>query len=195
MDLPAIRLGDFAVQAVERPGPNDWLALVVPLVEVNPVAKKLAVEISAVGDAEPLERTVSSGASFVGFVLKNQEDVLVLSGFDSFKLDDWMFVDGERSLLQRQGSTLIVLGEEALGGLFDHAPNFASWLGGAAWRLEKRLPMLSSEEREERLWALRRWAGKTDREVIEEAERGLLPSDPPYSEWLVLLGRGDLLGE
>ena len=47
----------------------------------------------------------------------------------------------------------------------------------------------------ERLESLRQWSGMTDEEVITRAEQGTLPGDPPYAEWLVLLGRGDLLGK
>ncbi|MBE4753210.1 hypothetical protein G4177_34175 [Corallococcus sp. ZKHCc1 1396] len=193
--LPTTRLGDFAVQALERPGPNDWLALVVPLTETNVTAEKLTKELAALEDNSQLNRTLSSVASFVGIVRKHPEGTLVLSGFDAFTAEDWQFIDRERSLLQRQGVTILVLGDEAIGQLFDHTPNFASWLGGAAWRLEQKAPTLSAEDRERRLDALRRWARWTDTEVITQAEQGQLPPDPPFSEWLVLLGRGDLLGK
>lgn len=193
--LPTTRLGDFAVRATERPGPNDWLALVVPSTETDAIAAKLAEELAAIDDQAPLSRTFSSAPTLVGFVHKHPEGALVLSGFDSFQPEDWRFLDRERSLLERQGVTLLVLGDEAYGQLFDHAPNLASWLGGSAWRLEQKSSTLSPEARERRLAALRQWAGWTDSEVIARAEQGQLPPDPPFSEWLVLLGRGDLLGK
>jgi len=34
----------------------------------------------------------------------------------------------------------------------------------------------------------------SDAEVLLRAEAGTLEADPVFSEWLVLLGKGDLLG-
>jgi hypothetical protein len=53
--------------------------------------------------------------------------------------------------------------------------------------------VLSPSEIEQRLTALRAWAGRGDAEVIQLAETGQLPRDPEYAEWLTLLGRGELL--
>lgn len=47
--------------------------------------------------------------------------------------------------------------------------------------------------RAQRLEALRGWAARSDADVVRAAEQGTLPRDPEYAEWLVLLGRGDLL--
>jgi hypothetical protein len=193
--LSTTELGDFAIRAVERPGPNDWLALVAPTAEVGIVAKKLAEELSAIGDKDLSPQNVSSVSALVELAVLYPEGVLAVSGFDAFTPDDWKLIDRERSLLQRQGITVLVLGDEALSRLFDHAPNLASWLGGAAWRLDRKAHVLTAEKREVRLAALRLWAGWEDSEVIARAERGDLPPDPPFSEWLVLLGRGDLLGK
>jgi hypothetical protein len=72
------------------------------------------------------------------------------------------------------------------------APNLASWLGGLVFSRQdpgERLAAL----RQQRLASLRAWSSKTDEDVIRDAEAGTLPRDPEYAEWLVLLGRGDLL--
>ena len=72
------------------------------------------------------------------------------------------------------------------------APNVASWIGGSAWELEGPQG-LAPAERESRLQALRAWARLTDEDVVHLAEAGNLPQEPEYAEWLILLGRGDLL--
>jgi hypothetical protein len=45
----------------------------------------------------------------------------------------------------------------------------------------------------QRLEALPQFTGKTDLDVMHLAGTGQLPTDPEYGEWLVLLGRGDLI--
>lgn len=187
-------LSYFALRVLTRPGPNEWLALVAPAPEVEKVAGELVESLRATGDVEPVLISVSKAIEFIHFVHKHQEGVLVLLGLDAFAVEDWQILDADRSLLQREDASVLVLGEEALGQLFRHAPNFASWLGGQTRLLTEEDHSLTPEEREERLASLREWSGMTDEEVIARAERGKLPADPSYAIWLVLLNRGDLLG-
>jgi len=193
--LPGTELGDFAVRALERPGPNEWMVLVVPVGEVERAAGKLTEELSAIAEGTALRERVSSASTLIECTQAQPGGALVLTGLELLGVEQWQALDRERSVLKREGVTLLVLGEESLGLLMGHAPNLASWLGGAVWRLEKRDHVLSAEDREARLDALRRWAGLSDTEVISRAEQGRLSSDPPFAEWLVLLGRGDLIGE
>jgi hypothetical protein len=69
----------------------------------------------------------------------------------------------------------------------------SSWIGSRVYDLELGLEILTEAESQQRLEALEQFTGKTDEEVICLAETGQLPTDPEYGEWLVLLGRGDLL--
>jgi hypothetical protein len=82
---------------------------------------------------------------------------------------------------------------EATKTLLNYAPNFASWLGSRIFRLILGVELLTTEERQARLSALREWSGKSDSEVIALAELHKLPSDPEYGEWLILLEREDLI--
>lgn len=93
----------------------------------------------------------------------------------------------------REGCVVLVLSEQGAQRMFRAAPNLTSWIGAATWSFDDTIPTLSAEEREQRLEALRAWSSLTDTEVIEQAERGELPGDPEYAEWLVLLDRGDLI--
>jgi len=188
-------LGDFAFEVLERPGPNEWLALVVPRDKVQQVADALKEEVLAIGEVEPVHLHSRSADEIREFIPSHPTGVLLLSGQDAFEPLEWQKLDGFRSLLQRDGASVFILGEEALGELFRHAPNLSSWLGGSVWRLERQDHTLSSREKHERLKSLRQWSGLSDEEVIARAEQGTLPGDPPYAEWLVLLGRGELLGK
>lgn len=187
-------LSYFALRVLERPGPNEWLALVAPAIEVEKVGGELVESLRAIGDVEPVLADVSKATEFICFVHRHQNGILVLLGLDAFAVEDWRTLDADRSLLQREDASVLVLSEETLGQLFRYAPNFASWLGGQTRLLTEEDHSLTPDEREERLASLREWSGMTDEEVIARAERGDIPPDPPYAIWLVLLNRGDLLG-
>jgi hypothetical protein len=174
LPLTPTELGNFAFDVLERPGPNEWFAPVVPENEVEQVCGALREELSAIGDVEPLHTHLRGADRLIEFVRAHPTEVLLLSGLESFEPLDWQKLDGARSLLQREGASVLVLGEEALGHLLGHAPNLASWLGGSAWRLEQQPPSLSAREREERLASLREWSSMTDAEVIARAEQGTL---------------------
>jgi hypothetical protein len=52
---------------------------------------------------------------------------------------------------------------------------------------------MTSTERQERLADLESHFQISGSEVIAQAEAGTLPPEPHFVEWLVLLGRGDLV--
>lgn len=118
--------------------------------------------------------------------------IRICSGLDHLSEDDWRRVDHARSLLAREGCVVLVVAEQSIQRMFRNAPNL-SWIGAAVWSFDDTIPTLSAEEKEARLEALRSWSGLSDAEVIERAEQDVLPGDPEYAEWLVLLDRGDLV--
>lgn len=190
-----IGLGDFAFEVLERPGPNEWLALVTHESSVKQVVDALHLDLIGIDEAEIAHLDAQTAEAIVGFASSHRTGILLLSGQDAFGTSEWQKLDGFRSLIQREGASVFVLGEATLGELFRHAPNLSSWIGGSVWRLEEQSHVLSAKERQQRLESLQQWSGMKNEDVIARAEQGTLPSDPPYAEWLVLLGRGELLGK
>lgn len=127
----------------------------------------------------------------VAEVQQNPKGVAVVD-VSALAESDWRALDVQRSRLTRHGVTIWILTQEDLDRIQQCAPNLSSWLGGNV--AEHRDDTAEAEAfREGRLEALRAWSGKTDDEVCREAAARTLPRDPEYAEWLVLLGRGDLL--
>jgi hypothetical protein len=118
-------------------------------------------------------------------------EVLLIEA-EGYEEPDWRLLDRRRSALAREGVTVFFTTPSSFDSLMRVAPNLASWLGGLVFEEEDERARIE-EHRARRLAALRGWSGKTDDEVVREAERGELPRDPEYAEWLVLIGRGDLL--
>lgn len=72
------------------------------------------------------------------------------------------------------------------------APHFTSWAGNRVFLIEEDR-FLDQEAIEARLQAIRTHYGMNDEELLELAQRREVPLEPEQAEWLVLLGRSDLL--
>lgn len=191
--LATSQLGEFAFRVLESDGPNVWLVLVSdgPLDEV---ARMLSAEISTLDGESATVYAVTSGSDLESLAREHADGIAIVTGVNGFGDADWQRVDLNRTRLQRNGTTVLVLDPAAIEQLENRAPNLASWIGGSIWRLEEARP-LDGANAEQRLVALRRWSGLGDQEVVRLAESGALPPDPEYAEWLTLLGRGELLGK
>lgn len=53
--------------------------------------------------------------------------------------------------------------------------------------------MVTNEQKESRLAALRQQYGHTDDDLLTMVKNGKLPNNPDYGEWLILLGKQHLL--
>ena len=190
-----LNLGEFALRVAARPGRGDWFVLIVPSGRSEVTVDMLAEELSALG-VGAVERMVSpSGASELAHQAKKVSTaVLLVAGLERFSESEWRHMDLLRSQFQREEGVVLIMELMAAERLQRAGPNLMSWIGSSIWTLAPEADSLSPAEREERLRVLRKWSNLTDRQVLELAERGQLPADPAYAEWLVLLNRGDLLG-
>ncbi|PSM31821.1 hypothetical protein BVG81_003445 [Haliangium sp. UPWRP_2] len=160
------------------------------------MASNVTEEINLMLDEGQASASVAVGASLpdaVQQVATSPQPVMVLSGFEALPEEDWASLNFSRSRLLGDHALVFVMGKDALRRLQERAPDLDSLLSGSTWQLDTQADILSADEREQRLEALRRGLDLTDAEVLAQAESGELPSDPRLAEWLVLLGRGDLL--
>ncbi len=120
------------------------------------------------------------------------QDVLVLSGLEFQDIAALRVLDVARSRLIDAPMLIIVTTESGAVALKNAAPNLWSWVGPRCFRVAADN---QEHQREERLASLREGLGLEDAEVIDLVESGRLPPEPVFAEWLVLLGRGELVGE
>lgn len=172
--------------------PASWAVLAVgPERVVTEVAD--AVETLASLIDQPVEPVlVTSSDDLMKAVREHAQSAMVLHGFDALSPGAWRRIDANRSRLERTLPTLMVLGQPAVERMRVHAPNLWSWVASAAWR---SIPEegLSDEQRTQRLGALRAHFGFDDDDLVRRAVAGTLPPEPDIAEWLVLIGRGDLI--
>ncbi|WP_428263576.1 hypothetical protein [Haliangium sp.] len=194
---PPSDTANLAARVLNRPAQTEWVVLQVPADQdaelASELADELAADIEAIGGAAVVSIEVGDADALIAALRRPGDDIRVFSGLDAFSPQDWARLDLARSRLARAGCVVLVASAESVERLYRHAPNLASWIAAAVWSFDESGWGLSPEEREARLDALRTWSGLDDAEVVARAERGTLPGDPEYAEWLILLGRGDLV--
>ena len=189
-------MGELAFRILESTDPNAWLIVVTD--QPLPASSLLHAEIEQLRDpSEQPSLVITAGdiSAFFNAVHAQPSGILIVVGAEKFSADQWRTLDAYRSRLMRNGTAALLLDEVSAARVENTAPNFASWVGGRIWRLADAVavPSLSPSEIEQRLSALRAWAGRGDAEILRLAETGALPRDPEYAEWLMLLGRSELL--
>lgn len=141
--------------------------------------------------AEALE--LEDAAAFRRSWAQRGDGVLVASVGESFRSESWETLELAREELRASGRRLVLVLDEAQArAMGAAAPNLLSVFGAGVERLEAERT-LTPAQREERLAALRSRFSLSDQELIDRWTEGTIAPDPDIAEWLVLLGRGDLL--
>lgn len=189
-------VSEFAFAVSARPGAGDWSVLVVPVGRsAAAVAENLGEQLQIFsGGAVHLVDAPDDADEIVRQFETTAPGTLILKELQPLSEDTLQQLDFARSRFLREDAVVLVLHLTTLQRLLRVAPNLASFVEGFVATLDPDAERLSADEKEARLAALRTWAGRTDAQVIDLAERGQLPPDPAFAEWLVLLGHGRLIG-
>jgi hypothetical protein len=192
--MQAITAVELAYRIAIQRETGDWIALITSADRSEIATGEI---LNALGEAVEDQVTIVDASrgtrTLTHQLLQIRENVAVVTGMSNWTVEQWQQLDGVRSRLTRKAPTVLVISEIVAANLEINAPNFASWVGGNFWTWIPNTDSLSVEETERRLDTLRTWAGKSDAEIIALAERGDVALGPQYVEWLVLLGKGDLI--
>ncbi|NJM44870.1 MAG: ABC transporter permease [Alkalinema sp. RU_4_3] len=173
---------------------NVWFVLTLPFAHHGALAEDLGDVLEIFTESSVGKLSGHDGVlPLVASIASTDAASLILSGFEQWTMQDWRQLDALRSNLTVQRNAFLLLSEMATSIVLNYAPNLASWIGVRVYPFTYGTEFLTVEEQEDRLVGLRSWAGKTDDEIIALAESHQLSPEPEYGEWLVLLGRGDLI--
>jgi hypothetical protein len=177
-----------------QPDGNIWTVLVVETLDIDEVVEELSETISIFSECEVKVISARNGGfNLVSQIEESSEDYILAWFFEGWNSEDWYILDSARSQLTKKRGGILILPSTSAKMMMNSAPNFCSWIGSRIYALAKDSEFLTDQEREIRLSTLREWSGRSDAEVIASAESRQLPPTPEYGEWLVLLGRGDLI--
>jgi len=126
--------------------------------------------------------------------LRTTEDsVVLLHGFGAWGDDQFISLDVNRSRLETGAFLLFSVDFRTAGRLLDDAPNIRSFLGPNIFVIAPDPSSMRPQEIADRLNQLSMHYSLSDEEVLKRAARGDLPPEPHFAEWLVLLGRSELV--
>lgn len=125
-------------------------------------------------------------------IATQEADVILIHGFEKWKEGMFASLDINRSRLEVGKFLLLCVNMLTAGRFLDNAPNIRSYLGANIFSAAPDPAEMSPQAINDRLNQLRTFYNLSDSEVLDQAERNVLSSDPHFVEWLVLLGRSDL---
>jgi hypothetical protein len=190
--VPGASAADLALRASVLRGTAVYVAYLAAPGDIDAAIEDLEAELVGLDDHIQVATLRPGAGEQLITDLAASPVELVLVDARSFAAPDWALLDRRRSSLAHPGVLIFVTTPSSFDDLMRSAPNLASWLGAQVFAYV-RDDADGEAARTQRLEALRAWASKSDAEVIDEAKARTLPRDPEYAEWLVLLGRGDLL--
>jgi hypothetical protein len=180
---------------LEIRGDTGWLAVLSPLTDSTSALEALQTELQSIlqRPTRVIQVEPSTFEELRQALHEPEDDAVMLSSGTGLTPDKWRSLDIMRSALERAGPVVLWLSPGDLGDLADFAPNIRSFIGGSIFLAGPDGGLMTEEERQERLAELSEHFRMTAEEVVRKAEAGELPPEPEFVEWLVLLGRGDLL--
>lgn len=189
------RPGHEIARRLELRGGHAWVVVLKPGETVQSALEALEDELDVYvgGPVRTLDASGLSIADLRERLHTPPDDVVVLTGLDDFDKDSWTALDINRDGMARQGTLVLWLSPEGVLGLCRHAPNLRSFIGGSIFHLGPDGGIMTEEERQRRRADLAAHYKLDNGQVIQLAEARKLPPEPEFVEWLVLLGRGDLL--
>lgn len=174
---------------------NAWVAVLSPPTDPAAALEQLQTEVRSILQIPtrviPLE--VSTFEALREALHRPSDDAVVLSGGPGLTPEKWSSLDVMRSALERTGPVILWLAPNGIADLTQFAPNIRSFIGAGIFVSGPDGGIMTEAERQARLKELAQNYGLTDEGVVRKAEAKELPTEPEFVEWLVLLGRGDLL--
>lgn len=179
---------------LQTPGESGFALLVAPfgLADI-PIELKAELEAQTDRQLAIIDAQEMTHAELISGVRGIKDQVVLLTGLGHWDTDQFRALDLNRSRLDT-GSFLIFEFEPSDAARFlANAPNLRSWIARHVFTVAKDPSAMTDQEVEDRLLELRRNYDLSDEAVIEQAQRGTLPPEPQFAEWLILLRRGDLV--
>jgi hypothetical protein len=192
--LPLKSTDELLQRIGAQPDGNVWTVLVVDNSDIKILIEELSETIGIFSECEVKVISARNGAlNLVSQIEESSEDYILVWFSEAWNSEDWYILDSARSQLTKKRGGILILPSTSAKMMLNSAPNFCSWVGSRIYALARDSEFLNEQECEIRLSTLREWSGLSDAEVIASAESHQLPPTPEYGEWLVLLGRGDLI--
>ncbi len=132
-------------------------------------------------------------ASLLEQLRSERDQVLLMYGFEKWHEKQFASLDVNRSRMETGSLLIFSVDFKTAGNFLDNAPNLRSYFGANIFTVGPDPSWMSPQQIDDRLNDLRSEYHLSDSEVVSRAIHGDLSPEPHLLEWLVLLGRGDLV--
>jgi hypothetical protein len=119
--------------------------------------------------------------------------VVLVYGLESWTDEQFRSLDINRSRLEMGQFLILKIDSENAGRFLSSAPNLRSYFASNIFVAEPDASNITAEAIQGRLSQLRSFYRMTDDELISKLSQQELTLDPEIIEWLVLIGRTDLI--
>lgn len=184
--IPSLGRFELAARVVLDGSTGSWF---VAGIDDHEAATLLGEEIESISEESVAVLTVNDRDSLVAGSHEHASGLAIF--FTTARLED-LHLDSARSNLQRERAAVLAVRPHQLVRIASFAPHFTSWAGNRVFTVEEDR-FLDEDAIEARLVALRDHYGMNDDEFLARVASDELPAEPEHAEWLVLLGRSDLL--
>ncbi|MBI1787334.1 MAG: hypothetical protein HYR60_07265 [Acidobacteria bacterium] len=151
------------------------------------------LEVQAAVPLAVIDAKALSAVALVERLRVTEEPVVLISGLEGWNEKEFVSLDVNRSGLEKGAFVVFRIDLGTVARLLDRAPNLRSVMGTSILIAAPDPSSMSSGEISSRLQQLREHYRMSDQEVVEQAGLGSLPAEPHFVEWLVLLGRSELV--
>jgi len=179
---------------LQPPGETGFCMLVASSADaelITELRQELDVQIAA--SLSVLDVKDLTAVALVEQLRTKQDAAVLIYGFETWADDQFASLDVNRSRLETGAFLVFTVDLETAGRFLNCAPNIRSFLGANIFVTTPDPSVMSLQEISDRLNQLRTYYGLSDKAVIERAASGDLSPDPHFVEWLVLLGRSELV--
>lgn len=176
-------------------GEAGWVAVLSPATDSTAALDQLQTELQSAlqKPARVIELEPSTFEELREALNQPDDDAVILSGGTGLTPDKCRSLDIMRSALERKGPVILWLAPDDIANLANLAPNIRSLIGGSVFLAGPDGGIMTETERQARLNELSERFGFSGDEALRKAQARELPHEPEFVEWLILLGRGDLL--
>jgi hypothetical protein len=180
---------------LEIRGDTGWLAVLTVAADPTAPLEELQTELQSIlqKPARVIQLEPSTFEELREALHLPDDDAVILSGGTGLTPEKWRSLDIMRSALERKGPVVLWLSPGDVANVAEYAPNIRSFIGSGIFVAGPDGGTMTEAERQERLRQLSQHYGMTAEETVRRAEAKALPHEPEFVEWLVLLGRGDLV--
>lgn len=174
---------------------SSWVGVLIPPTDVQNALDGLRADLSSLLQRETRVLSLENGTfeELRAALHRPSNDIVILVVPIDLGAEKWSSVDLMRSALERTGPVILWVSANAFAGLSQFAPNIRSFIGPSIFAAGPEGGIMTDQQRNARLEELIGHYGYGNEEIVRKAESKELPPEPHFVEWLVLLGRGDLV--